>query len=215
MQKSLKKRAYDASSRRQAAEATRKSILEAARSLFLEKGYAATTMPKIAQAAGIALDTVYATVGKKPALFRLLIEIAISGNSAPVPAEERSYVQAIRDEPDASRKLQIYAEALGEMQPRLAPLIALLQHAATLDPELEALWQVISNRRANNMRLLAQDLAATGQLRTDLSIEKIADILWSMNAPEYYLLLANQRGWSPEEFAHWLADAWKRLLLKP
>jgi AcrR family transcriptional regulator len=215
LKKSVKKRSYDVSSRREAAEATRQSILDAARQLFLEKGYAAATMPKIAQAAGIALDTVYAAVGKKPALFRLLLEIAISGSDGPVPAEERSYVQAIRDEANAARKLQIYADALGNMQPRLAPLIALLQQAAALDPELEELWKSIAGRRAANMRLLAQDLSATGQLRADLSLEKVADILWSMNAPEYYLLLTSQRGWSPQEFAAWLADAWARLLLKP
>src|SRR5438874_12926334 len=80
-------------------EATRQSIIESARRMFLENGYAATTMPAIACAAGIALDTVYATVGKKPALFRLLVEMAISGDKA-VPAEAPDYVRAIRAEPD-------------------------------------------------------------------------------------------------------------------
>src|SRR5580698_7141204 len=97
-------RTYDSSSRREAAEATRKSILAAALQIFLHKGYAATTMPAIAKSAGIAMDTVYAAVGKKPALFRLLVETAISGTNAAVPAEERDYVQAIRAEPDAEAK---------------------------------------------------------------------------------------------------------------
>jgi hypothetical protein len=64
------------------------------------------------------------------------------------------------------------------------------------------------------MRLLAKDLAETGDLRRDLTIDRVADILWSMNSPEYYLLLVEQRGWSLEEFEHWLADAWIRLLLQ-
>jgi AcrR family transcriptional regulator len=208
-----KKRSYDASSRQKAALATRQSILDAARQLFLEVGYAAATMPAIAKAAGIALDTVYATVGKKPALFQLLIELAISGSDRPVQAEERDYVRAIRSEPNAAQKLRIYANALRGMQPRLAPLISVLQGAAPLDPELDALWKAISQRRAGNMRLLARDLAATGDLRRDLTVEKVVDILWSMNAPEYYLLLVEQRGWSLDEFEHWLADAWIRLLL--
>ena len=109
--------------------------------MFLENGYAATTMPAIANAAGIALDTVYATVGKKPALFRLLVEMAISGSDKAVPAEARDYVRAIRAEPDAARKLQLYAAALRAIQPRLAPLIRVLQGAAPLDPELDVLWQ--------------------------------------------------------------------------
>ena len=215
MAKTPKKRKYDSSSRQKAALATRQSILDAARQVFLEKGYVGATMPAIAQAAGIAMDTVYATVGKKPSLFRLLVELAISGSDTPVPAEERDYVRAIRAEADAARKLRLYASALRSIQARLAPLIRVLQEAAPLDPELDALWQGISQRRARNMRLLAKDLADTGQLRRDLSVDKTADIIWSMNSPEYYLLLVEQRGWSSDEFEQWLGDAWIRLLLEP
>ena len=214
MTRTVKRRAYDSSSRKEAAKATRQSIFDAARRLFLERGYAGTTMPAIAQAAGVALDTVYATVGKKPTLFRLLIETAISGRDKAVPAEERDYVHAIRAEPDAARKLQLYAAALRTIQPRLAPLFQVLQAAAPLDPDLKALWQEISQRRAANMRLLARELAATGRLRAGLSVPKVADIIWSMNSPEFYVLLVEQRGWSSEEFERWLAEAWIRLLLE-
>ena len=214
MTRTIKLRAYDSTARKAAAQATRQSIIDSARHLFLESGYAGTTMLAIAQAAGIALDTVYATVGKKPTLFRLLVETAISGRDEAVPAEERDYVRAIREEPDAARKLQIYAAALRAIQPRLAPLFRVLQAAAPLDPNLKALWQEISQRRAVNMRLLAKELAATGQLRVGLSVSAVADIIWSTNSPEFYLLLVDQRAWSEEEFERWLADAWRRLLLE-
>ena len=210
-----RKRVYDSSSRKEAARLTRESILDAAQRLFLDKGYAATTMPAIAQAAGVALDTVYATVGKKPALFRLLIEMAISGTNSEVPAEQREYVRAIRAETDPAMKLRIYAAALRSIQQRLAPFFRVLQGAAPLDSDLAALWKNISERRAKNMRLLAADLAATGPLRPHLSITRAADIIWSMNSPEFYLLLVEQRGWSPKEFEDWLVAAWIRLLLKP
>ena len=65
------------------------------------------------------------------------------------------------------------------------------------------------------MRLLAKELAATGRLRTGISVSEVADIIWSMNSPEFYLLLVGQRGWSPEEFEFWLATAWGKLLLVP
>jgi AcrR family transcriptional regulator len=211
----IRKRVYNSSSRKEAARLTHQSIIDAARSVFLDKGYAAATMPAIAQAAGVALDTVYATVGKKPALFRLLIEMAISGADRAVPAEEREYVWAIRAEADAAKKLRIYAAALCSIQQRLAPLFRVLQGAAALDPELADLWQGISQRRAKNMRLFATDLAATGRLRPLLSVAKAADIIWSMNSPEFYLLMVEQRGWSPKEFEDWLVDAWIRLLLEP
>ena len=212
--KSAKKRAYDSTSRREGAQATRQAILGAARDIFLERGYTGTTMPAIAQAAGIALDTVYASVGKKPALFALLVETALSGTDAEIPAEERDYVRAIRAEPSAARKLAIYGAALRKIQGRLAPLFRVLQEAAPLDPALGEMWQGIADRRAKNMKLLAQDLTATGQLRRGLSIEMAADILWSMNSPEYYLLLVEQRGWKPDALEQWLSEAWCRLLLE-
>jgi AcrR family transcriptional regulator len=208
------KRPYDASSRRQAAEMNRKAILDAARAMFCERGYAGTSMQAIAQVAGIALDTVYASVGKKPALFALLVESAISGADVAIPAQERAYVRAIKAEPDARRKLTIYAEALRTIQERLAPLFRVLQGAATTDAGLAELWNGIAERRAKNMKLLAKDLAETGRLRRDLSIDMVADVLWTMNSPEYYLLLVEGRGWQPLKFEEWLKDAWCRLLLE-
>ena len=215
MVKPPKRRNYDRSSRQAAAQATRRTILESARLLFLATGYTGTTMPSIAQASGVALDTIYATVGKKSTLFRLLVETAISGVDESTAAENRDYVRAIRAEPQAALKLKIYAAALRHIQPRLAPLFLVLQAAAPLDPDLQALWQEISLRRASNMRLLAKDIASTGKLRNDLLETVAADIIWSMNSPEFYLLLVGQRGWSPEQFERWLAESWTKLLLNP
>ena len=77
-----------------------------------------------------------------------------------------------------------------------------------MEPELEKLWREISRRRAANMRLLVENLATTGRLREGLSLDVAADIVWSMNSPEFYLLLVKQRGWSLEAFQSWLEDAW-------
>ena len=206
-------RSYDASRRQRAADQTRRGIVEAARALFLARGYAATTMAAVAETAGVALDTVYASVGPKPTLFRHLVELAISGLDRPVVAEERDYVRQIQAETSAQRKLELYARATRHIQERLAPLFSILREAAPTHPELAALWEEISQRRARNMRLLTADLATTGALRPDLAPEEIADVIWTMNSPEFYLLLVRERGWTPERFEQWLADTWGRLLL--
>ena len=169
MARKPKRRAYDSSSRQEGARATRRAILVAARKLFLQQGYAATTMPDIARAAEVALDTVYAAVGKKPALFRLLVETAISGEDEVVTPEERDYVQAIRAEPDAANKLRIYAATLCRIHPRLAPLVTALQGAASLDSDLKALWGEISERRRDEHAAFcrkprARGLAARGSV---------------------------------------------------
>ena len=213
MKRGAAKRTYDASRRRQAAERTREEILLNTRRLFTEHGYAATTVATIAEAANVAVDTVYASVGTKQELLRILIETAISGGSHAVPAEQRDYVRAMQTEPDARKKLTLYAQALRQIHGRLAPLLRVLKDAAAVDKELDPLWKSIADRRAANMRRFAKELANTGQLRAEIDVEEVADVIWATNSPEFYLLLVSERGWAPERFETWLAQTWCRLLL--
>lgn len=212
MSDSVKRRRYDATGRQQAASATRATIISAAQDLFTSTGYTATTMAMIAERAEVAVDTVYATAGTKPVLFRQLIESALSGQDQTVPGAQRDYAVRMQAAPDLQSKLAIYATAVTDIQGRLAPLFLTLRSAATAHPELDRLWKEIGNRRAANMRLLTADLATTGQLRTDLTLDEIADIIWTMNSTEYYALLVLERNWAPNRFATWLRDAWTRLL---
>jgi AcrR family transcriptional regulator len=215
MPKRVKRRSYRSELRAASAALTRRAILESARELFVANGYGATTMAAVAGRAKVSLDTVYATVGRKSDLFALLVETAISGVDRAVGAEDRDYVKAIRSAPTAKQKLLIYTQAIGSIASRLAPLHSVLKAAANEEPELARLWQTISRRRAANMRLFAADLASTGELRSDVGVERTADIIWSMNGPEYYTLLVTERGWSIEAFTAWLLDAWCKLLLAP
>jgi AcrR family transcriptional regulator len=205
------KRRYDATGRRQAAARTRAAILDAARQLFTERGYAATSMTAIADRAGVALDTVYAAAGRKPELARLLIETAISGTDQAIPAEQRDYVQAIQSAPDAAAKIATYAAAITAIAPRLALVLAIIQQAAPDEPELAQLWNQIAERRAANMRSFVADLAAVHPLRLDP--DEAADIVWATNATELYQLLVGQRGWTPLRYERFLTDTWHRLLL--
>src|SRR5260370_37417263 len=155
-------------------------------------------MRAVADRAGVAVDTVYASAGRKPELARLLIETAISGTDQAIPAGQRDYVDAIQAAPDADTKIAIYAAAVAAIAPRLAPVLAIIQQAARDEPELAALWIQIAERRAANMRLFVADLAAAAPLRLDL--DEAADIVWATNATELYQLLVSQRGWSPQRY---------------
>ncbi len=212
--KTRKRRRYSSPAREEGARRTRVTIMAAARRLFLSRGYATTTTASIAAEAGVAVDTLYEVVGRKPKLFRLLIETGISGEDLPVASEDRDYVKQIHSAKGARNKLEIYAGALIKIHARLAPLFLVLRTAAPTDAALEKLWKDISQRRAMMMRRFAADLIKTGELRPGLDADTIADILWSMNAPEYYILLVHERHWSPERFRSWLIDAWCKLFLK-
>jgi AcrR family transcriptional regulator len=207
------KRRYNSTQRAAQAAATRQAVLDAARQVFLQRGYIGATVAEIAATAGVAVDTLYATVGSKPVLLRELVETAISGTDTAMPAEDRDYVQAIRAATSAEEKLEIYAAAVVAIQQRLAPVFVALRDAAVTDSACARLWDEISQRRAANMRQFAVELRHTGQLRDDLSDDEVADVIWSMNAAEYWLLLVGQRGWTPQRFGDWLVYAWKRLLL--
>jgi AcrR family transcriptional regulator len=211
--KTPSKRRYDASRRQAAAIQTRHVIAATARDLFIVRGYAGTTMAAIAEAAGVSHETVYATFGPKPALFRHLVEIALSGMDEPVPALERDIVRQVRAESDPRRIIDLFAHTVRLLQERMAPLIVVLSDGARTDPDLKVFADELSSRRVGHMRAFVADLAAKGGLRTDLSPEMAADVIWVMNSPEFYVLCVRDRSWSPETFERWLADGWKRLLL--
>ena len=206
------RRRYHSPRRAEQAAATRDAVLAAARELFVAQGYLGTTIADVARRARVAVDTVYATVGRKPALLREVLETALSGTDHEVPARERAYVARIRAASTAREKIAIYAAAVVEIQARLAPIFLALRDAGATDPDSAAEWERISRRRAANMRDFAADLRATGELRADLSDDDVADIVWSMNGPEYWILLVGDRGWTPERFGAFLTDAWITLL---
>jgi AcrR family transcriptional regulator len=209
----VKRRRYDARSRQERSAQTRRRILDAARELILEHGYRATTVAAVAAAAGVNVDTVYHLAGRKHQVLRELIEEAISGTDHPVVAQQRGYVVAMRAEPDPAGKLRIYATAVRHIQERMAPLFLALRDASSTEPEAQAVWREIGERRAANMRLLVADVAAAGGLRPGLSADDAADTVWTLNSSELFVLLTGERGWSAAHFESWLADTLCRLLL--
>ena len=102
----------------------------------------------------------------------------------------------------ARDKITAYVTGLVEVQRRLAPVFLALRDAAGGDTESAALWKEIAERRAQNMRRFAADLRTTGELRADLSDDDVADIVWSMNGTEYWVLLVGERGWPPRALRH-------------
>jgi len=208
----VKTRSYHSPQRREQAATTRSSVLAAARDLLEHQGYAATTVADVARLAGVSVDTVYASVGRKAELVLAVIDMVLGGADEPVPADQRDYVQAIRDEATARGKIAVHAAAVARLVPRTAPLQEALRKAGDSDTDCAATWRALVTRRAANMRLFAADLRATGELRDDLTDEEVADIVWSTNAAEYWLLL-EQRGWTPARYEALLVDAWSRTLL--
>jgi AcrR family transcriptional regulator len=209
----VKTRTYQSEVRKQRAARTRRAVLVAARDLFRSRGYAGTSVSDIAAEAGVSVDTVYTSVGRKPQLLLAVIDMTLGGGDAPVAAEDRGYVRAIRAARTAEQKIGAYAEGLREVMPATAPLISALHEGALSDPDCAKVHEHLDDRRAANMRRFAADLRTTGRLRDDLDDVAVADIVWATNSVEYYTLL-RARGWSAERYADHLRDLWTRLLLR-
>jgi AcrR family transcriptional regulator len=209
--RSVKRRRYDASGRREQARVNREAILEAARRLFLDGGFTATTIASIAAQAQVSPDTIYKSFGGKPGLVRALCERALEG-AGPVPAEQRSdAMQAVEDDP--RRLLRGLGTLTTEVAPRIAPLLLLLASAAEIDAEMAGLRADLDAARLVRMTHVAGTVAAKAELRTGVSVAAAAEIMWTYSSPELYGLLVVTRGWTPERFGDFVGESLVSALL--
>jgi len=209
------RRAYDASRRRVQARANRAAVLAAARRLFLERGYAATTIGDVAGEAGVSAPTVYKVFANKPGLLKAVVDVAIVGDDEPVPLMEREFVQRNMAEPDPRTKLTMYAEHFRTTAERSMPLAMVVREAAASDPAAAEVWEQLQRERLTGMTAFAAHLKAGRHLRRGVTADEARDLLWTYTSPDLYDLLVHQRGWSRTRFATFQAAALIAALLPP
>lgn len=210
----VKTRRDHSPTREAAAQQTRRAVLDAARELFAARGWAGTPVSEVARRAGVSVDTVYASAGRKPALLVAVVDSELADGGDPVAAGQRDYVRRIRETTGGVARIEAYAAALAERLPRTTPLLLALRVAADADRECARAYGAVADRRAANMRSFAADLRATGDLWADLDDEAVALVVWSMNGPEYFSFLAD-RGVTPAAYGRLLVDVWCRTLVAP
>ncbi len=207
------KRAYDSVRRREQARQTRAAIIDAARRRFLDDGFAATTVAAIANEAGVSVDTVYKAFGGKPGLVSAICQEALTGEG-PVPAETRSDAMQAAER-DPREIIRGWGKLTTEVAPRLAPILLLVREAATADSEMARLQSQLNAQRLERMTHNARNLANTGGLRADVTVERAGEILWIYSSPELYELLGLMRGWPLDDYGTFIADAMIAALLEP
>ena len=209
------KRRYESAHRQEQARQTRRAILNAAATLFVDPGYAATPLTAVAAEAGVAIQTVYKAFGSKQALLSALVDVTVAGDDEPVPLAERQFVAEIRALPDARSRLDRYARHLVEVHARQAQVMLALAAAATADPEAASIWRKHLDDRRTGMAMFAADLASTGELRPDHTVDTAADVLWLAMDVRNYDWLVRRRGWSTERFQRWYVDTVAAALFAP
>lgn len=207
------KRTYDASRRRAQAAQTRSAILDVARRAFIEDGYAATTVAGIAGEAGTSVETVYKAFAGKSGLVRALWEQGLAGRgtvSAPVRSDLLSSTET-----DPMRVLRGWGTFTAELAPEVAPILLLVRGAAASDPGMAALFAEVEAQRRTRMRTNARRLQQGGWLRSDVSLARAADILWTYSSAELYDLLVLSSGWTAKRYGEFVGQALIAALLPP
>lgn len=196
-----------------AAEATQRTIVEAAADLFAELGYHATSIGRIASTAGVAVQTIYNSVGSKHDVLSRVLDFAAAGDHAPVPVAEFMREQAER-EPDPRRIIALTVEFWLGALPRTAPVLRLIHEVAAADPEIAALEQARAAQRLHNYGHAAQLLADRGALREGLSIDEAAATIFAIGHPETYRTLVLDGRWDNDRWAAWARTTLETALLK-
>jgi AcrR family transcriptional regulator len=204
-----RRRVYDSPRRREQARATRRAILDAARALFMEEGYVATTIDAIAASATVSPETVYSVFGSKRSLLSELVDVSISGEDAPAILDQ-GWVAAMREAPDSRRRLAILASNGRSILERRAAIDDVVRGAAAADPEMATLWE-----RGKAQRALLEIVVDSEDLRKGLDLQTAAEILFAIGSPEVYRLLVVDRGWSGSRFERWYGDTLAHVLLRP
>ena len=201
------KRSYDASGRRAQARARRLAVVLAARDLFERDGYRATTIAAIAAHAGVSAESVYKGFGTKAALAKAVFDLELAGDDEPVPVAERPAMQAVRDEPDVRRKIAMFVDGLAQRQARSARVTILIRDGRHVDDSLAPVWAKLQDEGLTGMTVLGRHLLETGQLREEIGLDEVRDLLWNYLAIDHYERLVLIQGWTLERYAHWLRDA--------
>lgn len=197
-------RSYVSPRREEAARATRRAVLAAARDCFLDQGYAATTIAQIADRAAVSKPTVYA-VGTKAELLKLVRDQAMAGDDDPIPVAGRSSFTTVLAEHDPERALARFASHVVQLLDRYADIDEVLYQAAGVDPELRALWEASEQQRLVAAGLVVENLCGKSPLRPGLDRHQAVQILWVMMAPYPWRRLRSE-GWSTERYEAWLAE---------
>lgn len=189
------------------AEATRQAILTAACALFVERGYAGTTVEDIAAAARVAPATVYAVGGGKKGLLASTIAAATSAAGV-----QEAYA-TISAHPDADGLLRWIVHETRRRFELWSDLMRVAMEAAPREPAAAAAVELARASLRGGLALTAARLADLGRLRPDVDVEQATDVLWFHLGNAAYSSLSVDNGWSLDRAEEWLLGALRRALL--
>ncbi len=204
-------RSYDASGRRAEAQERRRRVVESARELFLEQGYASTSIADIARAAGVSAPMIYAAFDGKAGILGRVVDVAVGGDDEDILVRDRPESREAVSAADPAARLRAIAQQAARINERVGRVLEIVHSVSGADPSVAALRESLTEAIRSDTKTAAA--ASLRDLRPDLSVDEIADVLRLMAWHTTWHALVVEGGWSQERYAEWLGDALVRLLL--
>jgi AcrR family transcriptional regulator len=196
------------SRREVSALATRDEILRAARRLFAEEGYAATSIQRIAAEAGVSVQTIYSSVGSKAALVLALNDLIDQ------EAGLREATEALEAEGRPDRMVALGVRITRQLNERCGDLVGVLVATAPSEPEVATAYEEGMRRHRYGVTALARRLAQLDALAPGMTAERAAAAFSMMTSPASWLQLTRDDGWTFDQAEEWIADSLSTLLLR-
>ena len=192
---------------------TRRRILEAARTVFIEQGYGGTRIEDVAATAGVAVPTIYKVFSNKRNLLVSALDMAMRGEDGEGTLEQQSWFTEQLAEPDPARQLCLVARNARRMYERAGSLLNVLRAAAPVDADLSGAWEDIAAQRIARSRRTAANLVTKADERLRLGRDELALTLLTLTEPELYTTYT-RTGRSADSYEAWLGDILCRTVLK-
>ena len=183
----------------------RRAVVDAARALFVDRGYQTTTIDAISDHADVPAPTVYRLFSSKLGILKAMLDVSIAGDDQPLSVQERPEVAALFAEPDPMKLLAGFAGITVVINARSSDVYRILSSAAGADPAAAMLLADYQQQRDDGQRRIARSLGRARALQPGLRERDAADVIHALMSPELYRLLVIDRGWLPERYERWLA----------
>jgi AcrR family transcriptional regulator len=207
------RRGYVSATRTKRAQKTRKRVIEGATRLFVQQGYATTTMRAIADDAGVSVPTVELLFGTKAQLLHVVIDVAVAGDDEPVPVLSRAWAADAQSVGDPAGFLSVVAQVLSAAQARSAGVMLAAYEAAASDPDIQLLIMDRESQRERTATWIVNGVVERAGLRPGLDRARATDTVWLLMDPVIFHRLTRHRDWSSDRYASWFADSVTRLLV--
>jgi AcrR family transcriptional regulator len=208
------RRRYDNSSRQAQARQTRARVIDAARTLFVENGYAATSLSHVARAAQVSVPTIQKTFGTKAAVIKAVYDVTLAGDDQPIPMASRPEFVRLEAETDPQETLRLYCEIGRDLWSRLGALFpTILAGALSGEPDLVELRATIASQSRTGAADLVGQLDALNGLRRGLDPAEAVDTMWWLLQPEQYVILVHHAGWTLDHYVAWFHQTASWLLM--